>query len=116
MRCCNAKCPPRRIHSIPKIHRADTMFIHKRICLVFPLGCCLPAFSQSLAHEEMVQVESRASARTVPLTAELAPFLQTDIEARAPGYVEKVLVDRGSLVHKGRLFVQLHAPEIHAQT
>ncbi|MDX6463887.1 MAG: hypothetical protein QOJ51_294 [Acidobacteriaceae bacterium] len=92
------------------------MFIHKGIYLVFPLACCLPAFPQSPAHVEMVKVESRPSARTVPLTAELAPFLQTDIEARAPGYVEKVLVDRGSRVHKGQLLVQLSAPEINSLT
>jgi RND family efflux transporter MFP subunit len=92
------------------------MFIHKRICFFLPLVCCLSAFSQSPTHVEMAKVESRFSARTVPLTAELAPFLQTDIEARSPGYVEKVLVDRGSLVHKGQLLVQLSAPEINSQT
>src|ERR1700751_1685087 len=92
------------------------MFIHKRICLVFPLVCCLLAFSQSLAHVEMVKVESRPSVRTVPLTAELAPFLQTDIEARSPGYVERVLVDRGSPVHLGQLLVLISAPEINSQT
>src|SRR5260370_15349299 len=64
----------------------------------------------------MAKVESRPSVRTVPLTAELAPFLQTDIEARSPGYVEKVLVDRGSLVHRGQLLVQLSASEINSQT
>jgi RND family efflux transporter MFP subunit len=64
----------------------------------------------------MAKVESHSSARTVPLTAELAPFLQTDIEARSPGYVEKVLVDRGSPVHRGQLLVQLSAPEINSQT
>ena len=92
------------------------MSIHKRVCFLLPLVCCLPAFSQSPADVEMVKVESRSSARTVPLTAELAPFLQTDIEARSPGYVEKVLVDRGSLVHRGQLLVQLSAPEINSQT
>lgn len=92
------------------------MFIHKRICFFFPLVCCLSAFGQSAAHVEMTKVESRSSARTVPLTAELAPFLQTVIEARSPGYVEKVLVDRGSLVHRGQLLVQLSAPEINSQT
>jgi membrane fusion protein, multidrug efflux system len=92
------------------------MFIHKHICFVFPLVCCLPTFSQSPAHLEMVRVESRPASRTVPLTAELAPFLQTDMEARAPGYVERVLVDRGSVVHKGQLLVQLSAPEINSQT
>jgi membrane fusion protein, multidrug efflux system len=92
------------------------MSIHKRVCFWLPLVCCLPAFSQGPAHVEMVKVESHSSARTVPLTAELAPFLQTDIEARSPGYVEKVLVDRGSLVHRGQLLVQLSAPEINSQT
>ncbi len=92
------------------------MSIHKRVRLLLPLVFCLSAFSQSPTHVEMAKVESRSSARTVPLTAELAPFLQTDIEARSPGYVEKVLVDRGSLVHRGQLLVQLSAPEINSQT
>jgi membrane fusion protein (multidrug efflux system) len=92
------------------------MFIHKRVCFLLPLVCCLPASSQSSAHVEMAKVESRSSTRMVPLTAELAPFLQTDIEARSLGYVEKVLVDRGSLVHRGQLLVQLSAPEINSQT
>ena len=78
------------------------MSIPKRVYLFFPLACCLSAFSQTpTAPVEVAKVESRSSARTVPLTAELTPFLQTDIEARSPGYVEKVLVDRGSLVHRG---------------
>ena len=91
------------------------MFIHKCVCFFFQLVCCLPASSQNPAHVEMVKVESRSTTRTVPLTAELAPFLQTDIEARSPGYVENVFVDRGSLVHKGQLLVQLSAPEINSQ-
>jgi len=92
------------------------MFIHKRICFFFPLVCCLSGFCQSSIHLEMVKVESRSSARTVSLTAELAPFLQTNIEARSSGYVEKVVVDRGSVVHRGQLLVQLSAPEINSQT
>jgi RND family efflux transporter MFP subunit len=92
------------------------MSIHKCICSFLPLMYCVTALSQAPSHVEMTKVESRSSARTVPLTAELAPFLQTDIEARSPGYVEKVLVDRGSLVHRGQLLVQLSAPEINSQT
>src|SRR5437867_1382314 len=117
MRCYKAERLPRRIPSIPKTHRVDTMFIPKRVYFFFSLVCCLAAFSQTpAAHVEMTKVESRSSARTVPLTAELAPCLQTAIEARSPGYVEKVLVDRGSLVHRGQLLVQLSAPEINSQT
>ncbi|MES2390924.1 MAG: efflux RND transporter periplasmic adaptor subunit [Acidobacteriota bacterium] len=64
----------------------------------------------------MAKVESRPLSRTIPLTASLAPFLQTDIEARVPGYVERVLVDRGSVVRRGQLLVQLSAPEMGSQT
>lgn len=72
--------------------------------------------SQTTSHVEMTKVESRPLLRTVPLTAELLPYLQTDIEARVPGYIEKVLVDRGSAVHRGQLLVQLSAPEMSSQT
>ena len=68
------------------------------------------------AHVELVKVESHSASRTIPLTAELLPYLQTDIEARVPGYVEKVLVDRGSVVHRGQLLVQLSAPEMRSET
>ena len=82
----------------------------------------LPFVSISLAVAQgapkipLVKVESRSLSRTVPLTAELTPYLQTDIEARVPGYVEKVLVDRGSKVRRGELLVVLSAPEMGSQT
>lgn len=83
--------------------------------------CCLEEHhgtTEQLDHSctRQVRVESHSASRTVPLTAELAPFLQTDIEARVPGYVEKVLVDRGSVVRRGQLLVQLSAPEMRSQT
>lgn len=81
-----------------------------------PLLLSLTAYAQNSAHVELAKVESRALSRTVPLTAELAPYLQVEIQARVPGYVEKVLVDRGSVVHRGQLLVQLSAPEMRSQT
>jgi membrane fusion protein (multidrug efflux system) len=92
--------------------------MHNRKFLNFaiPLFVCLPAFAQTATHVEMAKVVSRSSSRTVPLTAELTPFMQTDIQARVPGYVEKVLVDRGSAVHRGQLLLQLSAPEMRSQT
>jgi len=74
------------------------------------------AFSQAALHVETVKIESRPLSRVVPLTAELMPYLQTDIEARVPGYIEKVLVDRGSVVRRGQLLVELSAPEMGAET
>ena len=72
--------------------------------------------AQTSPHVEMAKVESRPLARTVPLTAELAPFLQTDIEARVPGYIQRVLVDRGSVVHVRQVLIELSAPEMESQT
>jgi RND family efflux transporter MFP subunit len=92
------------------------MSSHKAICAVLPFAICLSALSQNSTHVEMVKVESRSSSRTVPLPTELAPYLQTDIQARVPGYVEEVLVDRGSVVRRGQLLVQLSAPEMKSET
>jgi membrane fusion protein (multidrug efflux system) len=87
---------------------------HAAILASLLLAGSVPA--QSTRHVEMAKVESRPLSRTVNLTAELAPFLQTDIEARVPGYIEHVLVDRGSAVHRGQLLIQLSAPEMESQT
>lgn len=91
------------------------MNIRNAVAVLLPL--CLPmAYGQGTGKIALVKVESRSFSRTVPLTAQLSPFLQTDIEARVPGYVEKVLVDRGSKVHRGQLLVVLSAPEMASQT
>ena len=91
------------------------MHIRNAAVALLPL-CCHLAFGQGATKIAMVKVESRSLSRTVPLTATLAPFLQTDVEARVPGYVEKVLVDRGSKVRRGQLLVVLSAPEMGSQT
>lgn len=91
------------------------MHSHKTL-LLMALAFCLPAIAQAPAHVEFATVESRNLSRTVSLPAELAPFLQADIEARVPGYIEQVLVDRGSAVRRGELLVVLSAPELKAQT
>ena len=83
--------------------------------VLLPL-CFQLALGQDIPKTAMVKVESRRLSRTIPLTAELTPFLQTDIEARVPGYVDKVLVDRGSKVHRGQLLIALSAPEMSSQT
>jgi len=92
------------------------MHLPKHWVVLLPLTIAPFLHGQAAPRVEMVKVESHSLARTVPLTAELAPYLQADIEARVPGYVEKVLVDRGSLVRRGQLLVQLSAPEMSSQT
>jgi RND family efflux transporter MFP subunit len=50
----------------------------------------------------------------VELPGEFLPFLTVSLHARVPGYVERVLVDRGSIVKQGDLLVELSAPEMNA--
>ena len=90
------------------------MFKRKAIFIALP-AVVLPLAGQQARHVEMVVVESRAASRTVSLPAELAPYLQADIEARVPGYVERVFVDRGSDVKRGQLLVELSAPELASE-
>jgi len=64
---------------------------------------------------ELVPVVKKPLSRTVDLTGEIQPFMSVALYARVPGYVENVLVDRGSAVKQGDLLVALSAPEMKAQ-
>jgi RND family efflux transporter MFP subunit len=48
----------------------------------------------------------------VELPGEISPYLSVSLRTRVPGYVDRVLVDRGASVKKGDLLVQLSAPEM----
>jgi RND family efflux transporter MFP subunit len=63
----------------------------------------------------LVPVVSKPVSRTIELPGEFLPFLSVALHARVPGYVERVLVDRGSVVKQGELLVELTAPEMTAQ-
>ena len=64
---------------------------------------------------ELAPVVSKPRSRTIDLPGELSPFLSVSLHAKVPGYVERVLVDRGSIVKQGELLVELSAPEMKAQ-
>jgi len=70
------------------------------------------AFAQT---SELAPVISKPVSRTVDLPGELLPFLSVSLHAKVPGYVERVLVDRGSMVKQGDLLIELSAPELKAQ-
>ncbi len=71
-----------------------------------------PAWPQKI---EFAPVVSRTLERSVELPGEFQPFLSVALHAKVPGYVDRVLVDRGSHVKKGELLVELSAPEMAAQ-
>lgn len=54
-------------------------------------------------------------AQGVKLPAELQAWQKVAVTARVTGVVERVLVDRGSVVKEGELLVELSAPEMKAQ-
>jgi RND family efflux transporter MFP subunit len=64
---------------------------------------------------QVARVESKPLNRTVVLTGEFLPFQTVDLHARVQGFVEKVLVDRGSVVKQGELLVTLGAPEMESE-
>ncbi len=63
----------------------------------------------------LAKVISRPASSTIDLPAEIAPYLATTIDAKVPGYVEQMLVDRGAVVKEGQLLVTLTAPEMQAR-
>ncbi len=64
---------------------------------------------------ELVPVIARQVSRTVDITGDFLPFLSVSLHAKVPGYVERVLVDRGSVVKEGDLLVELSAPEMNSR-
>lgn len=74
--------------------------------------CAALADTQS---SDFVPVVSKPVSQTVELPAEIRPYLSVSLHAKVPGYVERVLVDRGSVVREGDLLINLTAPEMDAQ-
>ncbi len=75
-------------------------------------------FATALAAQQSVDVTpvvSKTVERKLRLPGEISPFLRADLFARVNGFVERVEVDRGSVVKQGQLLVLLSAPELAAQ-
>src|SRR5215831_10856410 len=90
-----------------------------RLTSVCPFACGLVSFlATSLLFAqspELTPVLSRPISRTIDLPGEFQPYLSVALHAKIAGYVEKITVDRGSVVKQGDLLVDLSAPEIRAR-
>ena len=64
---------------------------------------------------DTVAVVAKPVSQTIELPAEILPYLAVSVHARVAGYVDRVLVDRGSVVKQGEVLVELSAPEMAAQ-
>ena len=76
------------------------------------LGWAMAAWPQTA---DFVPVIAKQASQTVELPGEFQPFLSVSLHAKVAGFVERVLVDRGSAVNAGQLLVELSAPEMAAQ-
>ena len=79
------------------------------------LAAALAAACSLPAQGDFATVLSRPASRVIDLPAEVQPFLTVQVKARVAGYVERVLVDRGSLVKRGQTLAQLSAPEMKSR-
>lgn len=74
-----------------------------------------PALAQAQA-VETAPVTRRTDQRVVPLPGELTPFQASALSARVSGFVERVMVDRGTTVKQGQALATLAVPELAAQS
>ena len=65
---------------------------------------------------ETVTVTSQSAERLVTLPGELVPFQAAALSARVNGFVERVDVDRGTVVAQGQVLATLAVPELAAQS
>jgi membrane fusion protein (multidrug efflux system) len=64
---------------------------------------------------DLAPVVSKPVSRTVELPGEFLPFLSVSLHAKVPSYVDRLLVDRGSIVRQGDFLAEMSAPEMTAQ-
>jgi RND family efflux transporter MFP subunit len=73
-------------------------------------------YSAEPVRAELAAVMAQKLERLITLPGELTPYESVVLYARVSGFVEKVLVDKGSFVKKGETLVTLSAPEVALQT
>ncbi|HJZ98603.1 MAG TPA: biotin/lipoyl-binding protein, partial [Candidatus Solibacter sp.] len=93
-------------YGCPHAASSETRRSTLRACATFLLLTC------ALHAQELAPVVSKPVSRTVDLPGEFEPYLSVSLHAKIAGYVERILVDRGSAVKQGDLVVELSAPEI----
>jgi RND family efflux transporter MFP subunit len=70
------------------------------------------AFDQTPAHVTVVHAERSAGASSLELPGSVQPLQETDVYARANGYVRKWTFDIGARVRKGEVMAELEVPDI----
>jgi membrane fusion protein, multidrug efflux system len=77
--------------------------------------CLLSSWAWAQQAVDVAKVVSKPVERTVKLPGEFTPYLSVAIHAKVTAFVDKVEVDRGSVVQEGQLLASLVAPELISQ-
>ncbi|HTH83041.1 MAG TPA: efflux RND transporter periplasmic adaptor subunit [Mucilaginibacter sp.] len=64
---------------------------------------------------KLAGVTEKALSSSARLPGQLNPFNEVNLFPKVNGFVKRILVDRGSVVHQGQLLVTLEAPEMESQ-
>lgn len=99
-----------------------------RICITGLIACLFAACSgnqkpvdltatdkKTASKYQLVNVTEKALSSVAKLPGQLIPFNEVNLFPKVNGFVKQILVDRGSIVHKGQLLVILEAPEMESQ-
>jgi RND family efflux transporter MFP subunit len=79
------------------------------------LGAGAPRESRPPVQVQLATAARRDVSRWISLPVELFPWQRTDVVAKVTGYVQKVLVDRGSVVKKDDVLATVWCPELSVQ-
>ena len=91
------------------------------LCAVFGITSChsgdaAPAPKAASAPSALVAVAQRGNmAYSVTLVGQFQPYQVVDVHPKVSGYMEKINVDIGDIVHKGETLAILDVPELRAQ-
>jgi RND family efflux transporter MFP subunit len=87
--------------------------------IVGVISLCATATSldgqSNTAAVETTRVVAQALQKTVTIPGDLTPYQGVNLNARVPGFVESLTVDRGSWVKRGQRLATISAPELRAQ-
>jgi membrane fusion protein (multidrug efflux system) len=73
------------------------------------------AVPEAVPTVDVVQVTANKLDTTARLPGELSPYEMVALYPRVNGFVEDMIVDRGSMVRRGQLLARLSAPELASQ-
>ena len=101
----------------------SNMRIILSILLLSIVASCNEGQGKSGAKKEAAKTDSvkvfvlalDSAKKTISLPAELLPYENVQIRAKVPGYIRKMNVDIGSIVHKGQVLALIDAPEINTR-